>query len=89
MLKVTDIEKLAKDLKLEVNPDIEEDITGSEIYSIYANLLELRDRWEIFDYFYMITNNCKADVTEPEMLKNNRTEEILDYLLENGVITGY
>lgn len=89
MLKVTDIEKLVKELKLEVNPDIEEDITGSEIYSIYANLLELRDRWEIFDYFYMISNNSKNDVSVPPMLNNNRTEEILDYLLKNGVIERY
>ena len=85
MLKSEDITKLAKECKLEVNVDFEYDFDNSKsnIYHIYALLLEIKDRFELCDYFFL------TDQELPPMLKNNRTEEILDELLNNGVINGY
>ena len=88
MLKIEDISKLAKECNLEVNVDIEYDIDTPSIYYTYSLLLEIRDRFELVEYFNAI-NNRKDVWKYPELLNNNRTEEILDELLKMRVIDGY
>lgn len=83
MLKCTDIINLAKECKLEVNMDFEYENVNTSIYHLYALLLEIKDRFELVDYFYLTNQKL------PPMLENNRTEEILDELVENNVILGY
>lgn len=89
MLKIEDIVKVAKECNLEVNEDIEFDISTNSIYMTYALLLELRDRFELTDYYNLINNNRKDSWNYPELLRNGRDEEILDELVKMNVILGY
>lgn len=83
MLKATDIINLAKECKLEANVDFEYENANTSIYHLYALLLEIKDRFELYDYFYFTNQDL------PPMLENERTEDILEELLKNNVITGY
>lgn len=89
MLKVTDIEKIAKECNLEVNVDLEYDIDTPSIYYTYSLLLELRDLFELVDYYNLIFNNRKDSWKYPEPLDNDRTNEILEELHKQHVIDGY
>lgn len=89
MLKIEDISKLAKECNLAVNVDIEYDIDTPSIYYTYSLLLELRDRFELVEYFNAIYNNRKDSWNYPEQLNNDRSEEILEELLKMHVIDEY
>ncbi|MBO5839302.1 MAG: hypothetical protein J6R06_06500 [Bacteroidales bacterium] len=89
MLKCEDIINLAKECKLEVNEDFEFEFSKIpndyrySIYHFYALLLEIKDRFELLDYFYLTNQDL------PPMLENERTEDILEELLQNHIILGY
>lgn len=83
MLKSEDIINLAKDCKLEANVDFGFENAKTSIYHLYALLLELKDRYELFDYFYLINQPL------PPMLDNDRNQNILEELLKNDVIVGF
>lgn len=89
MLKVTDIEKLAKECNLEVNVDLEYDIDTPSIYYTYSLLLELKDLFELIDYYNLFNNNRKDRWEYPYPVDGDRTNQILEELHKQHIIDGY